>query len=394
MARPTNKLTASALRFLPPGKYGDGAGLWFVKVEPGEHGKWIYRFEIGKRRREMGLGSSAGISLRQARQEAQRCRSLVLAGKDPIAERERERREAMRDRHLLRDVARDAFEARKADLRGDGEAGRWMTPLELHVLPKIGHLPVAEVDQIAIRDVLSPLWHDKHETARKAATRLGIVLTYAAALGLPVDLQAVAKARALLGKTRAKAENIPAMPYPEVPAFYASLTEPSAVTLSLRMVILTGLRSKPVRMMRHEWIGSEAITVPAEMMKGREGHVEDFRVPLTDEIRAVVDQARPLSRDGWVFPSPVKGVTSDASMSALMERRGLPYRPHGFRSSLRTWLAEKTDAPEHIAEAMLAHMSAPKVVRAYRRSDFLEIRAELLTRWCAYVSSETARGVL
>ena len=72
---------------------------------------------------------------------------------------------------------------------------------------------------------------------------------------------------------------------------------------------------------------------------------------------------------------------SDATMARLMERRGLQARPHGFRSSLRTWLAEKTDAPHEVAEAMLAHITDSKVVRTYRQTDYLDQRRALLDRW-------------
>ena len=65
---------------------------------------------------------------------------------------------------------------------------------------------------------------------------------------------------------------------------------------------------------------------------------------------------------------------SDATMARLMERRGMEARPHGFRSSLRTWLAETTDAPHEVAEAMLAHMTDNKVVRTYRQTDYLDRR--------------------
>ena len=68
-------------------------------------------------------------------------------------------------------------------------------------------------------------------------------------------------------------------------------------------------------------------------------------------------------------------------MSRLMERRGLEARPHGFRTSLRTWLAEATDAPHEVAEAMLAHVVDGGVVRAYRRTDYLEQRSALADRW-------------
>jgi hypothetical protein len=100
--------------------------------------------------------------------------------------------------------------------------------LELHVLPKLGRLPVGEITQTDIRDTLSPIWHTKAETARKAMNRLSICLEHAAALGLEVDLQACDKARALLGKCRHTPENIPAMPWTRCQPFTpASATAPS-----------------------------------------------------------------------------------------------------------------------------------------------------------------------
>jgi integrase len=115
----------------------------------------------------------------------------------------------------------------RPELKGDGKAGRWFSPLELHVLPKLGKMPVAEIDQRDIRDTLAPIWHTKAETARNALNRLGIVLRRAAALGLDVDLQATDKAAALLGKRRHIAKHIEALPWKEVPGFYATLEEPS-----------------------------------------------------------------------------------------------------------------------------------------------------------------------
>jgi hypothetical protein len=46
---------------------------------------------------------------------------------DPIKQREKDRREALRNLHLQKDSAEDAFNSRKAELKGDGEAGRWFS---------------------------------------------------------------------------------------------------------------------------------------------------------------------------------------------------------------------------------------------------------------------------
>lgn len=129
----------------------------------------------------------------------------------------------------------EAFEARKAQLKGDGKAGRWFSPLELHVLPKLGRVPVEELDQQDITNTLAPIWHTKADTARKAMNRLGIVMRHAAAMGLDVDMQATEKAKALLGKSRHQPKHVPAMDWREVPAFYQSLNEGTITNLALRL---------------------------------------------------------------------------------------------------------------------------------------------------------------
>ncbi|ABD57139.1 CP4-like integrase (plasmid) [Jannaschia sp. CCS1] len=59
-------------------------------------------------------------------------------------------------------------------------------------------------------------------------------------------------------------------------------------------------------------------------------------------------------------------------------------RPHGFRTSLRTWLAEETSAPHEVAETVLAHAADSKIVRTYRRTDFLDQRRPLMEKWAEH----------
>lgn len=388
--RATNRLSARGIVGLPPGKHADGGGLWLVKREDGG-GQWVLRVTIHGRRREMGLGSLLDVSLKGAREAAEKWRASVRTNVDPIKERERQRREAAKKLHVLKEIADDAFESRKAELKGDGKAGRWFTPLELHILPKLGKVPVAEIDQTDIRDTLLPIWHSKAETARKALNRLSICLKHAAALGLHVDLQATEKARALLGKQRHQSENIPAMPWQEVQAFYQTLSDGSVTHLAMRLLIITGVRSGPLRFIHEDQIDGDVWTIPGEAMKGRRDVTPDFRVPLVPEALAVIDAARRHTRGGFLFPSIRKGVISDMTLSQFMKRAGLEARPHGFRSSLRDWIAETTETPHDVAETMLGHSVGGKVERAYRRTDFLEQRRKLLERWADHVTGGSGK---
>ncbi|MGX9352359.1 tyrosine-type recombinase/integrase [Shimia sp. W99] len=383
--RATNRLSASFVKSAPVGKHCDGAGLWLIKRRDGGS-QWVLRVTIHGRRREMGLGGYPTLSLASARDMAARWRSVAASGRDPVKEREAEARAARREDISLSVLTADAFEARKAELKDDGKAGRWLSPLERHVLPKLGKVPITDIDQRDIRDTLAPIWHTKADTARKALNRISIVLRHAAALGLDVDLQATEKAKALLGKSRHEPKHIPAMAWGDVPAFYTSLEEPTLAHLAMRLLILTGVRSKPLRLLKLDQIDGDIWTIPGEAMKGRKGATNDFRVPLSQEALRVVELALPHSRNGFLFPNTRQGVISDMTLSRMMERRQLEARPHGFRSSLRDWLAEAADAPHEVAEAVLGHVTDSGVVRAYRRTDFLEQRRVLLERWADFLS--------
>lgn len=390
MARPLHKLSAMQIKSLPTGKHSDGAGLWLHRRDDGG-GQWFLRVTIHGRRREMGLGSASEVSLKEARQSAEYWRSIARQGIDPIKQREKERREAESNLHILADVARDAFESRKAELKDDGKAGRWFSPLELHVLPKLGKVPVSEITARDIRDTLGPIWHSKGETARKALNRLSIALKHAYDLGHDVDLEVAKSAKRLLGQSKHKPKHIPSMPWIDVPEFYRTLEVPTTTNLALRMLILTAARSGPVRFMRYDQIEDDVWTIPAERMKGRLGKTSDFRVPLSSEALQVVELARHFDRDGHLFPGLRKGVISDMTMGQHMRKANLDYRPHGFRSSFRDWLAERTNFPREIAETCLGHVSGNQVERAYRRTDYLEQRRAIMDQWAGYVTGKEER---
>jgi integrase len=67
---------------------------------------------------------------------------------------------------------------------------------------------------------------------------------------------------------------------------------------------------------------------------------------------------------------------------------GVAVVPHGFRSTFRQWCAAKTNFPDHICEAALAHKMSDQVVKAYkRRSEPYEKRVRLTEEWSKYCST-------
>lgn len=392
-------LNARQCAALPLGRHADGGGLYLAVSGNGGR-SWVYRFTMGGKRKEMGLGGYPTVSLAEARKTRDEWAAVLRAGRDPLVVREERRNRAAAPGKTLADMVAAAFEARKPGLRDGGDAGRWLSPLRLHVLPRLGKRDVESLTQTDIADTLRPIWRTKPDAARKAVQRLGLVLQHAAARGFAVNLNAVALAREILGDTGHKPGHIEAMAYGDVPAFYSTLTQPTSVQLALRLLILTASRSRPVRFARVEQFDLDAAiwTIPGEgdgaRMKGRSGKAAPFRVPLSPDAVAVVRAAMAQARNGYLFPGMGRSaVLSDMSLVAHMRRAKLDARPHGFRASFRNWCAE-TGVPEHLAEMCLAHAVGNAVSRAYRRTDEIETRARIMADWAAHVTgvAETAEG--
>ncbi len=284
------------------------------------------------------------------------------------------------------DAVRACFAARQAELKDGGLAGRWMSPLSVHVLPKIGEVPIEGVDQHELKRVLEPIWHEKPDTARKAMNRMSLTLKHAAAIGLDVDLQAVMKAQALLGKRRHTAKHIPSMPYQKTSAFYRLLCSKGTVSaLALRFLILTAARTSEVRFATYSEIEDDIWIIPPERTKTSREH----RIPLTNETLAVVELARRDRTQELLFPTIRGKPMSDAAMSRLMQREGYEARPHGFRATFRSWAEEQTHAAYEVKETSLGHKVGSDVERAYQRSDLLEKRRSLLVAWSTYLIGAT-----
>lgn len=396
MARAKNKLTAIQIRKAGPGVYQDGGGLSLKKTEDG--GKWNFRYSFGGRRRDMGLGSMADVSLSNARKARDRWAAQIAEGIDPISERERLRREELtqleKSDPCLEDIAKIVLERKKAKLRGGGDRGRWMSPLATHIFPKIGKRRISAIHQKDIYDAVRPIWRQKHPTAEKCIQRLRIIFHDARLMGHEVDPFTIDAARHMLGEHRHETKHIAATPWRDMPALYAKLEGRGATRLALRFQILTVARDEGIIGARFSEIDEGVWTISADRMKGHEGSVTDFRVPLSDEAQRIVETCRRYATDDYLFPSNRKGrhITNAALLKGLNDL-GEAGRPHGFRTSFRTWVQETEPATYDVAETALAHTIGNKVERSYARSDLLDPRRILMQKWADHVSGVTAKVV-
>jgi integrase len=379
------KLTANGVNAAlgKPGIYQDGDGL-FLKVDKRGGAAWKLRVQHQGKRRDVGLGSARLVALAAARAKAAEARKAIREdGRDLIAEK----REAKAAAITFREAGLALFEAHKHQWTSEKHGGQWLATLETYAFPSLGSKPVGKIAAGDIINAIAKVWTAKPETGRRVRQRICAVLDYAHARGWR-ETEAPARALAA-GKglpKQAGGKHHPALPYAEVPTFLTRLRASGGVwgRLALEFVILTAARSQDVRLATWDEFDIENAlwTVPADHMKMKREHV----VPLSSEAVAVLRSATAVRLDGTnlVFPGANGGIMSDMTLLAVIRRMNEPTTVHGFRSSFRTWVAEKTNFPGEVAEATLAHQNRNEVERAYQRGALLEKRRKLMDSWGAY----------
>ena len=344
-------------------------------------------FRHGGKRREMGLGGIAGVSLADARRKRDHARKLLSDGRDPIIER---RQTELPSRAMTFGAFADQLVPELAKgFRNPKHAAQWVSTLNTYAAP-IREKDVAAIVTDDLLAILQPIWSTKSETASRVRGRIERVLDAARARGLRSG-DNPARWRGHLDQLLSKRKRLTrghhaALPFEEVPAFVAQLRErPGTAALALEFLIVTAGRSGEVLGARWSEIDrdKQLWTVPADRMKAGREH----RVPLSDRALAILDAAALLRRGGgYVFPSfRADKHLSNMAFDALITRMKVKATAHGFRSSFRDWAGEITNFPREIAEAALAHAVGNATERAYRRGDALEKRRELMSVWCQYV---------
>lgn len=342
----------------------------------------------------MGLGSLTDVSLAAARKSRDGWAVILASGRDPIDEKRRIEADTDAARNRVdprfKDLAQTVFEAKKATLRGAGIAGRWMSPVETHILPAIGNKPVSELTPQHIKDALSPIWTKKHVTAGKALNRTRIILRGGKRMGMPCDPDIADTAEYLLREYIHVSEPIKATPWQQIPELFQALEGRGNAAACLQFIILTVVRSNGCRGARFGEIDGNTWTVPAERMKGRVGKIYDFAVPLSAPALTLVERLSQIS-DDLLFPGQAtkKGI-SDTALSKMLNALKERGRPHGFSTSFRTWVQDTDAATYDVAETALAHRLGNAVERSYARSDLLDQRRILAEKWGQFVTGTSA----
>lgn len=385
------------------GLHHDGGGL-HLQVTPRKAGgvnrSWIFRYRVGQRLRDFGMGSYPTLTLSEARERARMLRQKRIDGIDPIDERRGLRAaQVMASAKLLTfdEAALRYIASREDTWKSAKHRGQWRTTLQTYASPVIGKLPVSAVEVRHITEILDPIWNTRPATASRLRGRIESVLDWCAAKGhragdnparwrgLLKDVYTEPKqaARALRAKTGKNAHHA-ALNYDGIAAFMAKLRAMSgSAAHAVEFIILTATRTSEARLATWDEVdlGAAVWVIPGSRMKGHREH----RVPLSDAALAILHAQAAIRQSEFIFPGDKPNAPlQELSLLPKVRRIDPSLTVHGFRSTFRDWAAEQTGFAREVAEQALAHALPSAVEASYRRSDLLDKRRRLMNEWAEY----------
>jgi integrase len=385
------------------GRHSDGDGLYLVVSASGNK-SWLLRYQVGGKRRDMGLGAYPAASLKAARMAAAEARALLVQGLDPLDERRRRKAEQEAERTkavTFKELALD-YHASHCQHLTVGRRKGWLSLMTRYAFPVMGNLPPQQVQTEHVLRVLKPIWSEKPPTADELRGYLENVLDAGKALKLRAG-DNPARWRGHLDSLLSRADKRrarqkqkhPAMAWQELPGFMKRLAAlEGRDAAAMRLVILTAARAGMVRGATWDEFDLEGAVwrLPAERMKTRQA----FTVPLSQQAVALLQAIARVDGNPYLFPGTGRsGVMGRSALIVLLDAMDrADVTTHGFRATFRTWASECTHYPREVCELALAHDERDATEAAYSRSDLLGKRRELMQAWADYACTEPMANVV
>ncbi len=384
------KLTDTKIKGLKPTskvfRENDGRGLC-LEVRPSGAKYFKFRFQKQDGNYSMlSLGRYPEISLKDARDLAQKKRAMLARGMDISKE----------NGCTFKDVFEEWHNKNLSKWKSE-YAQTVKSRMETNILPWIGKKHISEVTGLDLSNALKKV---EDRGAVETAHRILQYITQVFSYGIAISLC-----------ERNPALDIKGALTPTIKQSYPAFTDPHRIgevlraidkypgsfttVCALKMLTLTMLRPGELRKGRWSEIDFEQKLwiIPAERMKIKsnsrvQGRL-DHLVPLSRQAMKVLDELHPLtSGSDYIFPAEYTKLRpmSENTMNVALRRMGFTQNEivsHSFRSIASTLLNER-EWPSDWIEKQLHHINSG-VRSIYNRAQYLAQRKRMLQEWANFL---------
>jgi len=347
-----------------------------------------YRDPLSRKTKRTLIGNYPDVSLRDARNRAERLVKDVLAGIDPNTARQNEREQAhtrtfgaLAERYLKE----HAYRHKRPRSAEEDERN-----LAVHVLPKWSKRDYRAIPRADIVTLIEGIIASgKPTAANRVHSLISGVFSFALDAGL-----ITANPASRLKKRGIERQRKHVLTDSEIRTFWHSCTKSpvsESTGLALRLALLTATRASEVAGARKDEFRDLDKKVAAWVLSGdRTKNGKEHFVPLAPLAVVTVKAAMTLSGDSpFLFPSRRKGHIDRHVLKVAMQRLTAEWRspagPHDLRRTTNSWFAANGVSRE-VREAVLGHISARRAPEVhYNVHEFEPEKRAALARWAKRV---------
>lgn len=380
----------------------DGGGLR-LKVTPKNSKIWEFRYTINGKSRKTTFKTYPTVSLKEARIKKQEYQKLLNSGIDPIDHAKQIKEDNILDTNgMFLNVATEWLEKESHRIMKSTLIGKTKV-FENDIYPFLKNKHIKEIDINDIIKILELKQLQAHEVASKMFNYLDNLFRFAV-LKNYCDRNILADIRKSDIIRPKKVKHFSKINDPKIlcelrDSIY-NYNGSHSLRNVLKLVLHIPLRAENLCNLRWSCIDFEnkRLTIPREEMKIKSSNLDDFKLPLTDEVINILqEQYTFTSHQEYVFlgTNNRDSINKESPNRALQrmgfndDSKGRKIRLHGFRGTFRSMI-DTLDIENkfsfELKERVLDHHEQNETVRAYNhKADYFKQFIPLLNFWSDYI---------
>jgi integrase len=346
---------------------------------------WRLKYRFGGKEKTLAFGVYPEVSLAEAIERRDVARRQIRDDIDPGLEKKKTKLKRQLEADTTFEIVAREWIVMKAKRWAPRHTERVTRSLELDIFPKIGNIPVNQIDSVLLRSAIDPIMkRGALDIASRVRQRCSSVFNYAMAIGA-CSVNPAEPLKVVMEPPVKK--HFPALDAKEMPEFLTKVRAYNCnvqTRLAIRLLMLTFVRT--VELIGAKWKEidyDDAIwNIPAERMKESRPHF----VPLSTQAVDCLRQLQAVTGFGELM-FPKRGTTrepmSNSTILRVIDRVGYKGRMtgHGFRSVASSILNESGQFDFDVIERQLSHEDRNDVRAAYNRAKYIDERRRMMQWW-------------
>ena len=253
------------------------------------------------------------------------------------------------------------------------------------LIDALGNRPVNQIRRKELIDIIKPICKVSWDKGDKIRGYCRHILEQAV-YNEDIDFNPTPNSEMLGGKPKPEERNHhPSAPYKDIKSLWQWIQNDCHASYhtkqALRLLILTGVRTKQIRMLEWSHIDwNEKILIsPESVMKKNKVH----RVPLSSTAIEILTDLHKYNHNKLYVTAYAEQPLSENTINNAAKKWG-KITGHGFRATIRTWAADRGYF-EAVLKMIAAHQR-DATDAAYTRTDLLEQRRPVMQEWADYIT--------